>query len=422
MERIAFFLDNKNLPVRNFKSISDCNPGIAGSEYEFMLIPYLLQNRDNDITPYLLVNVNGDFPHEHVNQVDTLADCCIFCRKNNISKLVIDIKSYCKDVLDKNALGLSIIIWAHNTISYRLLDELYSLDYVKKIVNVGREQLELYRDHLATLKSTYIYNIFPSQEKDYYWSKIGNRDNHNVVYMGSLIESKGFHLLAKVWKDVLKSIPDAQLFVIGSGKLYDKDAVLGRYNIASPEYEKLFIPYIVDENGKILDSVHFLGILGEEKYDIMGKCKVGVPNPTGKSETFCICGLEMQLMGCNITTIEHPAYLDTILSKEWLFKKEKQLAQYLIKRLLSPNDDLCELYEFVSSNFGVESNIERWEYVLHNIGTPIIEPISKFHYQHKLLKDWLFNLKRRYPRFHMIPSVGRVCNLWIVIKKMIISL
>lgn len=110
----------------------------------------------------------------------------------------MDIKYFDKNVLDGFSKSLSILVWAHNTVKYSLLDLFVKLPYVQKIVNVGREQMELYRDHLATLKSTYIYNIFPIKEREYYAAE--DRDNHNVVYMGSIVRAKGFHVLASAWK------------------------------------------------------------------------------------------------------------------------------------------------------------------------------------------------------------------------------
>ena len=264
--------------------------------------------------------------------------------------------------------------------------------------------MELYRDHIATCKSTYIYNVFPFKNKEYYASKINNSDNHNVVYMGNITKEKGFHVLAKAWKKVLKEIPDAQLYVIGSGNLYNSKIKLGRYGIAEESYEKIFMRFLTDKNGLLLPSVHFLGLLKKEKYDIMGKCKVGVPNPTGKTETFCICGIEMQLMGCNITTIQHSAYYDTIYNKKYLYKYENQLASYIVKRLNAPSDNYDELYNFITTNFGTK-NIERWENIINNIDISIVENISQYNYQFKSLKDKLFKLKCKYSILKVLPCI-----------------
>lgn len=406
MKKIAFFLNNPTLPYRDYSSILDGNPGIGGSEYEFLLVSYLLEIRDNGLEIHLFTNCKGKLPHKRIHQVKNLNEACLYSTKHNISEMVVDIKHFSFDVLDNYKEFLKIIIWAHNNISYKLLDLFYDLSYIKKIVNCGREEMELYRDHLASYKSIFIYNIFPIKEKSYYQARIQNRNNHNVVYMGSIVKAKGFHVLARTWKRVIAEIPDAQLYVIGSGKLYNGNAKLGKYGIADRKYEELFMPYITDKNGKIMESVHFCGILCEEKNDVLGKCKVAVPNPTGISECLPITTMEMQLMGCGITTLYHPAYLDTVMNKSYLYKNTSELADYIIKRLKEEPDDINKMYDFVFNNFGIEGNIEKWESMLtENTSLNEIVPVSKYNYQHKKWKDRLLYIKSTHSIYRHLPCI-----------------
>lgn len=409
MQEICFYLNSKTLEGMDLSKIHEDNPGIAGSEYEFLLVSYLLESRENGINPYLLANFHAILPHKNYSFVSNLDEACKFCIKKNIGEIVVDAKYFNKTILDKYGDKLSVYIWAHNTVTYELLDVFSRSCYIKKIINVGREQMELYRDHLATLKSTYIYNILPIKPKDFYKQKISNISNHNVVFIGSITKPKGFHLLAKAWKQILEKVPDAQLYVIGSGKLYNSNAKLGRYGLAEEDYEEEFIHYLTDyKTGELLPSVHLLGILGQEKYDVLGKCKVGVPNPSGVSETFCISGIEMQLMGCNIATILHPAYLDTVMNKKYLYKSVEELADYVVSRLNDASDDYDCLYHFVSSNFGIENNIQKWENLILGLSNNTIESISNYNYQSKKIKDILLRVKMHCPFFSFIPPV----QLW----------
>lgn len=418
MNKIAFYLNNNTMRNDDYSSIVNGNPGLAGSEYEFLLIPYLLERRGK-VIPYLLVNFEGTFPHNNVFRVSDLRSCCKWCQDNNIKNLVVDVK-YIDLSLFTLFKELNFIIWAHNNLKYSQLNKIFRLKNIKRIVNCGREELELYRDHITTLKSTYIYNIFPFKPKSFYQSKIEYNDNHNVVYMGSITKEKGFHVLARSWKKVIKEVPDAQLFVIGSGKLYNNNAILGKYGIAEAKYEKLFMRYICDKNGNILPSVHFLGLLKDEKYDILGKSKVGVPNPTGISECLPITSIEMQLMGCNITTIKHASYYDTVYNKDYLYNRESDLSHFIIKRLLGKRDNYDELYDYVTTRFGVEGNIERWEDLVLNINNPQIEEISIYNYQCKKLKDFLLKVKRKYPIFRHLLCVEQIF-LFIEMFKHLIS-
>lgn len=411
--KIAFYLDKENLKQQNYSNILDGNPGLGGTTYEFLLVSYLLDKRDNQIDVILLTRSNLNFPHKNVYYVKDLKDACELCIINNIPLIVINQGQFDRSILEPYKKNISFILWAHNNIPYPKLSLLSRLDYVKRIVCCGHEMMDLYRDHIATLKSTYIYNIFPTKNREWYLNEISPKNNHNVVYMGCLAPQKGFHVLARAWKNVLKKVPDAQLYVIGSGRLYDANAPLGKYGLASEEYENLFMPYLIDENGKLHPSVHFLGLLGTEKFSILGQCKVGVPNPTGNTETFCICGLEMQLMGCKIVTIKHPAYIDTVYNHKYLYAKTSDLANYIIKALLSEQrDSYNETYQFITSKFGIESNIKRWEETIKNLNSFNIEKYSDKSYQMKPLKDFLLHLKRIIPFFNYLPPIEKFYNFY----------
>lgn len=53
-QKIAFFLDKENLNKQDYSKILDGNPGIEGSEYKFLLVSYLLEQREKGINSILL--------------------------------------------------------------------------------------------------------------------------------------------------------------------------------------------------------------------------------------------------------------------------------------------------------------------------------------------------------------------------------
>lgn len=406
MQKIAFYINNPKLPNRDYRDLEKGNPGLPGSEYEFLLVSQLLDKRNNGLKIYLLANFEGIFSHSQVLKVTDLECCCKICKEMGIKTMVVDVKYFDREVMDKHP-QLDYIIWAHNFMSIKQLTLFNELEYIKRIVCVGREVMELFRDHPVSWKTNYIYNIFPVQEKRYYEGMMKNDEGHNVVYMGCLIEEKGFHLLAKAWKQIVKQVPDAQLYVIGNGRLYDKDAPLGQYGQASPEYESMFMPYLTDDEGKVLDSVHFMGVMGNEKYDIIRQCKVGIPNPSGQSETFCISALEMQLYGDIAVSIKVPAYIDTFANNSFLYKHEEDLAQYVIKALHSENN-YDKAYAFIYNRFGIDANIKRWEKLF--AGSMQIEPISSHRYRLKGFKNIMLYAKRRLPILNRVPIVEKWYN------------
>ena len=407
--KVGFYFDTRNYRQTDCSHITEGNPGLGGSEFEILLVSYLLSQRDNGLEVWLLTSTEMHVPHQRTAVVGDSQGFCDYCREHGIQTAVIKQGLWDKGtraVFDRS--GLSIVLWDHNGMSDRRLTAACRAPHIRRIVCCGREMLDLYCDHPAALKSTYAYNIFPIKPAEWYRERISDGDNHNVVYMGSVIPPKGFHLLAKAWKRVVAKVPDAQLYVIGSGKLYNRNTELGRYGIAEKSYEDRFMPYLLDSDGQLLPSVHFMGVMGVEKFDMMGRCKVGVPNPTGVSETFCLCGIEMQLMGCGIVTVRHPAYLDTIANRQFLYQKKSAaaLASHIVERLLAERDSYDRLYNFVSCRFSTDRSLRRWEHILQHIDAPQgVEPPSQNRCQAKGLKRRLLRLKLACPLFARMPTV-----------------
>lgn len=364
MTSIAFYLNNPNIHEPDLSEILTKSYRIGGTELEILLVSYNLELKDNGIQPCLLTNYEGKLPHKSYARVENLDQCCEYCVSHNIDRVVIDIKQFKEEIISKYSHQLKFIIWAHNDAPEPVLNKFLKYSCIEKIICVSQTQKRWYDYHPASLKTDYIYNIIPYKDKDFYKRRVKRDGNHNVVYIGCLAPIKGFHALAKAWPQIIAKTPDAHLYVIGSGQLYNHNELMGKYGVATQDYEDLIMPYLTDKGGAILPSVHFLGLMGEEKYDVLGACKVGVPNPVGSSETFCITGLEMQLMGCSVTTIRIPVFEETQLHQDYLYSDVSMLSDYVIKRLESDPEDFEEQYNFVTSKFNLEQSISRWEMLI----------------------------------------------------------
>ncbi len=398
MTKIAFFLNLPNSQEKDLSEILTRSYRLGGSEYEMLIVSYLLEKRDNGIDSILLSNYDGKVPHQQYFNITNLEEACDYCVRNSISKIVIDIKQFDEDIIEKFS-NTNFLVWAHNIGNERVLNSILVYSNIKKIICVSHSQTLSFYNHPAISKACFIYNIILFKDKEFYKKKI-NRDNqHNVVYMGCIQPCKGFHILAKAWPIILQIVPDAQLYVIGTSQLYGKNFKVGKYGIAEQDYEDEFMPFLTDSNGKILPSVHFEGLLGDEKYEIMGKCKVGVPNPTGITETFCLSGVEMELMGCSICTIKVPVYEETIMNKKYLFDDITQIADFVSRRLLDIPDDYEDLYHFATKKFSIEKSMLRWEQLINTNEVEIVDKYTKI--KRSLL---LFICKYRFL------YVTRVCN------------
>lgn len=368
MHKIAFYIDNNRIADVDCSQIADGNPGIGGTEYLFYFTVFNLQSYNtSDISVTLLTSSKAKLPEMNYKVVGNKQEAIEYCKQNGYDILVIKFEQqdYQSDELlsKTNVSPLKIVVWAHNVIPNHILNRMEKLGGVSAIVNVGREQLDLYRDHNMFYKSTFIYNSLPIKSQEYYKAhSIPFQDRgHEVTYLGSLIPVKGFHVLAKIWKDVLKEVPDAHLNVIGSGKVYDSNAKLGSYGIAEESYENEFMPYLTDDTGHILPSVTFWGRLGNEKEKILARTKVGVPNPAGTSETFCLSAVEMSLYGARIVSKKYVGLIDTVPPEVGrLFKSEKKFKDLLLKELLRLDASTLLSWLFIRNSFSAEKVSEDW--------------------------------------------------------------
>ena len=173
-------------------------------------------------------------------------------------------------------------------------------------------------------------------------------------------------------KVLLKERPKAKLKVIGSGKVYDRGAKLGKWNIAQEEYEERFMPFLLDTDGKLLDSVEFLGLMGNEKFAIMKKARIGVVNPTALTEMCPGSALEFQACGVPVISGAMGGLFDTVQHNNTgiLVRNNKKLTRALIELL--ENDNMNYQYglnasKFVSGKFDYNKVCSKWISLFYNV-------------------------------------------------------
>lgn len=406
--KIAFFLNNDELEGLDWTNVYKANPGAGGTEFLIVLEAYLM-SLEQKVSLTLYAQKQSVFPKTiPVKYVPTLKDAIFDANENIVDYLVFKevqrdpLFNYLKNLPSRTGL----VIWSHNFMQKKSLEVYAECGNVKSIICVGREMLDLYRDEKAFRKMDYIYNgcIFKDYKELIKEIVPVSLRKNSVVYVGSIIPAKSFHWLAKVWKNVLKQVPDAELYVIGSGNLYDKNASLGKYGIASEAYENEFMPHLTDSKGNILPSVHFLGKMGEEKNEILKKVKVGVPNPSGRSETFGLTAVEMQMMGCNVVTMKCPGYLDTVVCKDHLYDHSYQLSSFIIEALKHPEDKFFDTFHQLQEHFDCHKVHEQWMDLFEHLNNgqckihDLDKDIPNLSYNHKWLR-MLFGSVNKFVRY-----------------------
>lgn len=367
--KLGIEFNDKNLVSVNASEPENGNPGIGGSEYLFALLGRYLQKNSDEFEIYFFNYGNSKLPQgvASVNITDNV-DMLKKAEAMGIDILIHQVSKSAEWYQELEATKLKAIPWAHVFLPFEELEAIRSCQNVKRVVFVGKEEYDTYIDDDVIAKSAYIYNMINTKRE----TQQRCVEQPSVTYVGSLVPAKGFHLLAKIWPSVLERVSEAQLNVIGTGKVYDRNAVLGKYGIAQESYENEFITYLTDADGKVLPSVHFLGLLGEEKEDVFRKTAVGVVNPTALTETFCISAVEMQLCGVPVVSRKKWGLLDTIKDGKtgFLYNNEQEFVDCVVELLV--NKDLNETYgcqakEFVKNTFEADILIQQWIRLLKEV-------------------------------------------------------
>jgi glycosyltransferase involved in cell wall biosynthesis len=367
---VCFYFDNSLIKDVNCRDIEKGNPGIGGTEYLFITIPYFLnRNYGNQFDIVWLAkdiqNLPGACKKIKANSLEDAKDkainvgCDIFVWRPLNSDYFAS--------LDNRVIKL--IAWEHNLPQVDKLNRLIELSNLARYICVGREHLDSIRGHKIYYKANYIYNGIDPENYSLEFTK----NKRLIVYMGALNSRKGFHVIAKNWSRILSEIPDAKLEVIGSGDLYDRQIVLGKYSLAESEYERKYIvPYLVDNDSKIISSVKFHGTLGIEKSGIIGTAILGLINPSKEIETFCLSAVEFQAAGTTVVSVAEGGLLDTVIHKKTglLGKNENQFIEYIIYLLKNPQKAI-EMGEngrsFIKENFSFDLITQEWANTLSEV-------------------------------------------------------
>lgn len=412
---IAIELLDTNLHNVDMSHPEDGNPGIGGSEWLFlMLARYLQTNYDENyrisVYHYSECKIPEGVRDIRVKSEEELLDKLEASDEMIIVHQIAKSPRWYERIEEIN---IADVPWAHCYIKYDEVMAINKCTHVRRVVFVGKEEYESYMDDDIICKSTYIFNML-NVKKTHKLRE--NGFSKTVTYMGSLVPAKAFHLLAEVWSDILLQVPDAKLNVIGTGKLYDRDAKLGRFGIAQEDYENYFMKYLTDTDGNLLPSVRFLGLLGEEKEDYFADTAVGVVNPSGSDETFCLSAVEMEICGVPIVTRRKYGLIDTVLHGKTglLYKNRKQFVEYIV--LLLKEQEVNRRMgnaapDFVKESFDADKMIGLWHHMFQDIinNVPVVFCKSSANYGNDLKWLRVFCRKLRFGlHLKVIPSVNKL--------------
>jgi glycosyltransferase involved in cell wall biosynthesis len=408
--RIAVYFPNATLNHLDYSKPEIGNPGMSGTLFEIALLISLYPRMFPDVEFY------------QFSEIDSLIDSCPFIVVQNRIDAALTAQKLCIDLLLINTTNSSeflnaiktykvrTVFWGQNYYFADLCDAITSNEYIVHNVFCSKQFYDRYIDHDLIKKSSYIFNIvIPSKNK----IKPQFDEPIEITYIGSIIPSKGLHLLTRSWSYILKRFPHAKLNIIGSAKLYDSTTQLGRYSLAEPEYETKLIRHLVKAD-KSLNSVRIHGVLSEsELTEVLKKTWIGVPNPSARTETFCVSSTDFQKNGIPVVVKAKNGMLDTMipnttgLTFNYNFQLKLKIVELLktkqkIKRF-SDNGPI-----FISSTFDSSSIINKWNslFVALNQGNKpsYIKPANYYNNNLKYMRI-IFRCLRFDLKINFLPSV-----------------
>ncbi len=420
MIKLGFYVDirHKNLDCSH---IERGNPGLGGTQYQMLLLAYHLANTYKDkFNVYLFVDEKVKFANSQITQVQLLEKGNLREEvvKSNISVLIIRSELEILGCLEK--LPIKIVTWSHNFFNYDLAKQIAKQTNVSVNVFVGKQQYDLYIDDDVIEKSTYIFNMVPSSNV-----MPKRKSSKNVIFIGALIPAKGFHILASMWKYILSNEPDAQLYVLGSGNLYGCNKELGRYGLAEKSYEDEFMRYLTDDNGDVLPSVHFEGVVGNNKVEYYLNASVGALNLNGAKETFGLVAAELEACGVPVVTYGRGSYADIIQDgiTGYICNSRRNIVERLLQLLgnKTQNTLMGEAAYINSRKFSPKNILPQWVLLIESVSNDNLiinytKPIPPYRNNFK----WLIAIVR-FMRYNMrmkwLPSTIQLRSMIINILR-----
>lgn len=338
MIKLAILFQEDEMEHKDLSHPESGNPGVGGTAFCFLLLMKYLNDYGDQIDYTAYQIKENSLPAKKAEKVASIREALEQAVLDG-NEMILIRNHQTKEVYDLMAdYPLKYIVWMHNKLTIEEIRLLDRWEAVSRIICVGREMYDYYLDDHIIRKMDVIRNMFVPPKGEMIR---GDQYPLYVTYTGSLTYDKNFHLLAAVWKEIIRQVPDAQLHVIGSGRLYDQNSAMGAMGIADKEYEELFLPHLCDQEGKLLPSVIFHGIMGEEKYEVYRQSAVGVVNPMA-TETFCLSAIEKGACGMPVVSRRKNGLLDTVQDGKTgiLYKDVKQLAPVIVDLLLDQEKNI----------------------------------------------------------------------------------
>ena len=366
MKKINFYYDSKQLN-RNWFLNLDKSPK-SGTEYAISNLAIYLSNFYK--VNFFCTKLPSDIIHKNIKfkklKAFTNIDTHIEQGEYLISNYSQE-KLYLKEISSKKKKNIKHIVWLHNTPPFELLIKLEDNVNIYKLITVSDTQ----RINLSYVKIFKKIITIPHIIDFKFDIKKKYKVEKQILFIGSLTKSKGFHMLAKLWPSIYSKFPNWKLKVLGSTNLYSN------FNMKqNPEISKYESNFLKDIGGSYVkakkNGVIFKGSVSRKKvfFEIL-KSKIIVVNPNihGSFETFCISASQGLLLGKPILGSIKGSLPEVINEGGLLHSSEAELKNNLVK-LISDKNLRLSLGRYgkknYKKNFKIHTIQKKWIDLLSN--------------------------------------------------------
>lgn len=416
--RLAFYLDNRGIAGLGPLPDPDMgNPGIGGTEYALLAVVRLLQG--SPLEPVLFLTQPQFFegiPERCITLVSGLTESIHQSVARDCVGLVFRpgfASSSDWDGLEKAQLPL--VPWFSN-LGCDQQARYERLRAVSRWVLLSGAQLDAFRHSRLACRAVVIpYPVAVPVAQRQPRSLETALAATDLAYVGALTLFKGFDRLARQWSAIARECPQARLRVFGGADLYGSRAAAGELSPYELHCRELL------ERGGYSSRVVFEGSCGLDRYDSFASVAVGVVNPSGRDETFCLAAAEFSACGVPVLAPRRHVFVQTVLDQQTgvLASSDRELAVAAVALLQDPERAWrlgAQGQRFVQERFSQEVVREAWLKLAQELsaGAPVqAVPVSTpwWHEQRWLRQLW--GLGFALPGWPSWPELKGLIKRWL---------
>ena len=383
--KILIYIEQTKI-IESMTSHNQVNPGVGGTTYTSARLAIEIQKEANKNNLDFKITLFTKKPKKtKFLNIDVISEKDAFKKKWDITLLTGDII----ENIYKNKIKINskrTLIWTRHPFDKNMVKVVRDLKF--ELVSVGKNQY--LSNYLLIGAHNHIDNLFCAKRirktafNDENLLSLKSREDRSKIrigYMGALVPSKGFHLIAENWHEISSSLKKigktAILEVIGGSDLYDFEKN-HEFIPCDKEYGNKIYPHIRNEINK---TIFFHGTLNSERYEIMKLCDIALFNPRGNGEAFPASILEWMSLSIPVISCMEYGCADVMTyNKNLIIRNEKEITNKLIKFSMLKEKEKIELKKLsftISNYFSSKQSFIIYQWIL------------LFTQNHKLINEYL---------------------------------